>query len=87
MVEAAIAGLGIAFVPQPFVRDAIAQHELLVVLDEWCPPLQGLCLYYAGHRHVPDTLKAFIRVVKEQTSSHTYGELRISENSQTSDGS
>lgn len=68
MVEAAIAGLGIAFVPQPFARNAIMQRQLLILLDEWSPPFPGLCLYYAGHRHVPETLKAFIRVVKEQSA-------------------
>lgn len=55
MVEAAIAGLGIAFVPQPFARNAIVQRQLLFQLDEWSPPFPGLCLYYAGHRHVPET--------------------------------
>src|SRR3954470_9541794 len=69
MVEAAVAGLGIAFVPQPFARDALDRRELLVLLDDWSPPIAGLCLYYAGHRHVPDTLAAFIRVIKEETAA------------------
>ncbi|MGY5957153.1 hypothetical protein ACUY4R_001764 [Kosakonia sp. BK9b] len=24
------------------------------VLNEWTQPFKGLCLYYPGHRHIPD---------------------------------
>lgn len=66
MVEAAIAGLGIAFVPQPFAQEALAKEDVRLLLDDWSPPIHGLCLYYAGHRNVPETLKAFIAVIREQ---------------------
>jgi len=65
MVETAIQGLGIAYVPESFARDALDKGRLIAVLQDWCPSEPGLCLYYPGHRQVPATLRAFIDVVKE----------------------
>ncbi|OSQ39378.1 LysR family transcriptional regulator [Thalassospira mesophila] len=64
MAKAAIAGLGIAYVPQHCVTDALTDGRLRTVLDDWCPPIAGLFLYYPGHRHVPSGLRAFIDVMK-----------------------
>jgi len=38
---------------------------LLAVLEDWCPAVPGLFLYYPGHRHVPAGLRGFIDVLKE----------------------
>jgi DNA-binding transcriptional LysR family regulator len=65
MLDAAIEGVGIAFVPQRAASDAIASRKLSVVLDDWCPRFPGLCLYYSGHRQVPAGLRAFVDVLKE----------------------
>ena len=65
MVEAAIKGLGIAYVSERAVRTCLDDRRLVTVLDDWCPWIPGLCLYYPGHRHVPAGLKAFIEVLKE----------------------
>jgi len=65
MVEAAVMGLGIAFVPEPFARSAIDSGQAEIVLERWTPPIDGLCLYYSGHRQVPATLKAFIASVQQ----------------------
>lgn len=64
MTEAALRGLGIAFVPEPVARPHLDAGLLTSVLDEWCPPYPGLFLYYPGHRHVPARLRAFIDVLK-----------------------
>lgn len=63
MVEAAAAGLGIAYVPEQAARTLLRAGRLAVVLDAWSPPVAGLCLYYAGHRHIPAGLRAFIDVL------------------------
>jgi DNA-binding transcriptional LysR family regulator len=65
MVEAAIKGLGIAYVSERAVRTCLDDCRLVTVLDDWCPRIPGLCLYYPGHRHVPAGLRAFIEVLKE----------------------
>jgi DNA-binding transcriptional LysR family regulator len=65
MTDAAIQGVGIAFVPERVASEAIASRKLSVVLDEWCPRFPGLCLYYPGHRQVPAGLRTFVDVLKE----------------------
>lgn len=64
MVEAAIGGLGVAFVPEAYARPALDEDRLMTVLDDWSPPGPGLCLYYSRNRHLPATLRAFIEVVR-----------------------
>jgi len=65
MTEAAAKGLGIAYVSEHTAAPWIERGDLVTVLDDWCPAIPGLFLYYPGHRHVPPTLKAFIDVLKE----------------------
>ena len=65
MVEAAVKSLGIAFVPEPYARQAIAQGDAVWVLESWSPPIEGLCLYYSSHRQIPATLQAFITALRE----------------------
>ncbi len=65
MAEAAAAGLGIAYVPERTADPFVAADRLVTVLDEWCPRIPGLFLYYPGHRQVPPGLRAFIDVLKQ----------------------
>ncbi len=65
MAEAAAAGLGIAYVSERTARPWIERGALVTVLDEWCPSIPGLFLYYPGHRHVPSGLRAFIDIMRE----------------------
>lgn len=65
MLEAATAGLGIAYVPERPARGHLADGRLEIVLADWCPEIPGLFLYYPGHRQVPAGLRAFIDTVKE----------------------
>lgn len=77
MVEAAVMGLGVAFVPEPFARSAIASGQAEIVLGSWTPPIDGLCLYYSGHRQIPATLKAFIAAI-QQANQRKEGSAPIS---------
>jgi DNA-binding transcriptional LysR family regulator len=69
MVQAAAEGLGIAYIPEPLARKSLMSGELMTVLDDWCPPLPGLMLYYPGNRHVPSALRAFVEILKEANRS------------------
>lgn len=66
MVDAAIDGIGIAFVPDHLAAGALREGRLERVLDEWCPAYPGLCLYYPGHRHVSRGLQALTAMLREQ---------------------
>lgn len=65
MVEAAADGLGIAYVPEDSARKLLDSGRLVTVLEDWCPWIPGLTLYYPGNRHVPSALRAFIAVLKD----------------------
>jgi DNA-binding transcriptional LysR family regulator len=70
MVDAAIDGIGIAFVPDHLVRDALRDGHLERVLTDWCPVMPGLCLYYPGHRHVSGGLRALIDTLRVRSASN-----------------
>ena len=43
-VKAALAGAGLAFVPEDRVRDHVSEGRLIRVLADWCPPFPGFHL-------------------------------------------
>ncbi len=65
MALSAARGLGIAYVPDSVARPYRDSGALVCVLEEWCPTIPGLYLYYPGNRHVPAGLRAFIQILKE----------------------
>jgi len=65
MREAAVAGLGLAYILAWQVASDIRAGRLIQTLDEWTPSFPGLCLYYPGRRHVPSDLRAPIEVIRE----------------------
>ncbi|GAB1582328.1 LysR family transcriptional regulator [Phyllobacterium phragmitis] len=65
MVEAAERGLGIAYVPEHAIAAQLTEGTLKPVLEDWCPPIPGLILYYPGRRHLPGSLRAFIDTLRE----------------------
>ncbi|QTC88581.1 LysR family transcriptional regulator [Brevundimonas pondensis] len=50
MVDAAVSGFGIAYVPDSMVETAVASGALEVVLGDWSPPFEGYFLYYPSRR-------------------------------------
>ncbi|CAN4279791.1 LysR family transcriptional regulator [Pseudoxanthomonas sp. LjRoot125] len=50
IVDAALAGLGIAFLPEEEFSPHLAQGRLIRVLEDWCPPFPGYHLYYPSRR-------------------------------------
>lgn len=65
MVSAALDGVGLAYVYEGRVAQAIADGRLLSVLEDWHPPLEALFLYYPGGRRQPAPLRAFIDLLRE----------------------
>ncbi|MET3791031.1 LysR family transcriptional regulator [Aquamicrobium terrae] len=60
MIDAAVSGYGIAYVPEDIVIEQIAQGSLTQVLDDWSPFFDGYFLYYPSRRQ---NLPAFQLVV------------------------
>jgi DNA-binding transcriptional LysR family regulator len=50
MVNAALSGFGLAYVPEDLVEPHLAKAHLRRVLDDWCQPYTGYHLYYPSRR-------------------------------------
>jgi DNA-binding transcriptional LysR family regulator len=50
MLGAALAGLGLAYVPEDVAQPHLAKGRLKRVLEDWCPPYPGYHLYYPSRR-------------------------------------
>ena len=49
-VNAALAGFGLAYLPEDQVQTHLASGRLVRVLEDWCPSFAGYHLYYASRR-------------------------------------
>jgi len=49
-LNAALAGLGLAYLPEDVVRTHVAEGRLIQVLADWCAPWSGYHLYYPSRR-------------------------------------
>ncbi|MFF0949925.1 LysR family transcriptional regulator [Rhizobium leguminosarum] len=59
-LNAVLAGLGLAYMPEDLVEAHLAEGRLARVLEDWCLPFSGYHLYYPSRRH---TSPAFALVV------------------------
>jgi DNA-binding transcriptional LysR family regulator len=50
-LQAALDGLGIAYLPEDYVQADCEARRLTRVLESWCPPFPGYHLYYPSRRH------------------------------------
>jgi DNA-binding transcriptional LysR family regulator len=50
MLNAALAGFGLAYVPEDLVLPHLARGRLKRVLEDWCTPYSGYHLYYPSRR-------------------------------------
>src|SRR5438270_9670347 len=50
MLNAALAGFGLAYVPEDVAQPHLAKGRLKRVLEDWCPPYSGYHLYYPSRR-------------------------------------
>ncbi|MFB9124047.1 LysR family transcriptional regulator [Paraburkholderia dipogonis] len=69
MLEAARAGLGVTYLTEWNVAADLQAGMLVRVLEDWTPPLDGLCLYYPGRRHAPAGLRALIDMIREHADT------------------
>lgn len=60
MIAAAVDGVGIAYVLDGLAEPHVTAGRLVRILEDWCPLIPGLYLYYPSRRQVPSALRAFI---------------------------
>lgn len=68
MTEAALAGVGLAYVFESAAREHVASGALVNVLQAWVPRDPGMFLYYPSRQRQPAVLKAFIDFVRGEHS-------------------
>ncbi len=64
MVDAALKGLGIAFLPESLVEGHLASGDLVQVLDDWCPKFAGYYVYYPNRRQNLPAFKVIIDALR-----------------------
>ena len=67
-LRAALDGLGIAYLPEELAAPFLRTGQLMRVLESWPAAVEGLYLFYHGHRQVPTALRAFIDMVRAPKS-------------------
>jgi DNA-binding transcriptional LysR family regulator len=64
ILDAAIDGHGLAYLPYDQVQDAIAENKLVRVLEKFTPDLPGYHLYYPHRRHAGSAFSLLIDTLK-----------------------
>jgi len=62
--EAALAGCGLAYLPEDQVRRHINEQRLIRVLADWCPSYAGYHLYYPSRRHSSAAFAAVVEALR-----------------------
>jgi len=65
VLDAARAGVGLAYLRESLVASDLAHGRLVRVLEDWTQPFPGICLYYPSRRNVPAGLRALIDLIHE----------------------
>lgn len=50
MLNAAVMGMGLAYIPEELAQPYINKHRLKRVLEDWCPSFSGFHLFYPSRR-------------------------------------
>lgn len=64
ILDAAVAGLGLAYLPLDQVEAHMENGRLVRVLGEWTPPLPAYHLYYPSRRHTSAAFKLFVDALR-----------------------
>lgn len=68
-LRAALAGFGLAYVPEDMAAEDIAQGRLIRVLDDWCETFPGYHVYYPSRRQSSPALKLVIDALRHDTGA------------------
>jgi len=68
-VNAALAGLGLAYLSEDQVQEHVAGGRLVRVLGDWCPPFSGYHLYYPSRRQATPAFALLVEALRYRGSS------------------
>src|SRR5437773_1373189 len=64
MLDAAVAGFGLAYVVEDRAATYLAEGRLQRVLDDWCPPFPGYHLYYPSRRQASPAFALIVEALR-----------------------
>ncbi|WP_127024815.1 LysR family transcriptional regulator [Rheinheimera mangrovi] len=64
VLNAAVDGIGLAYVPEPLVAPYLADGRLKMILTDWSPYFQGYHLYYPNRRQASPAFMAFVDAIR-----------------------
>jgi DNA-binding transcriptional LysR family regulator len=67
--KAALAGLGLTYLPEDQVREDVAKGRLVHVLADWCPPFSGYHLYYPSRHQAASAFALLVEALRYRGSS------------------
>lgn len=69
MRQAALDGLGIAYLPADYLQPEIDAGRLMRILDDWTPPFPGYFLYYPSRRQQSPAFALLIEALRYRPSA------------------
>ena len=66
MLDAALAGFGLAYLPEHDVQAHLSGGRLTRVLADWCPPYPGYHLYYPNRRQPTPAFSLLVKALRYQ---------------------
>jgi DNA-binding transcriptional LysR family regulator len=63
-LNAALEGLGLAYLPEDVVGDDLRSGRLVRVLEDWCPPFPGYHLYYPSRRQASAAFALLVNALR-----------------------
>jgi len=69
MLNAALAGLGLAYVPEGLAQAYLARRRLKRVLEDWCLPYSGYHLYYPSRRQPTPAFSLLVEALRYRSTS------------------
>ena len=64
MLDFALAGVGLAHLPEDIVEQHILEGRLVRVLDDWCPMVTGYHLYYPSRRQPKPAFRLLLDLLR-----------------------
>jgi DNA-binding transcriptional LysR family regulator len=66
ILNAALAGFGLAYVPEDLTQPYLAKGRLKRVLEDWCPPFSGYHLYYPSRRQTTQSFALLVEALRHR---------------------
>jgi DNA-binding transcriptional LysR family regulator len=65
-LNAALTGLGLAYLPEDVVQPYLRDGRLIRVLEDWCPPFTGYHLYYPSRRQASPAFALVVNALRRR---------------------